>query len=226
MLSILKRTVRKSFPNLFLRPEGEEGVRRAGHRLYIGGAWDEIGELQFGYLKSRGMKQDHVLLDIACGSLRLGVKAIPYLDRGNYLGIEKEQSLIDAGINIELGKDVFNEKMPELVVSSAFEIERFSKKPDFAIAQSLFTHLTPEIINLCFAKLRPHMHEGSVFFGTYFLKTPNFKNPTQSHDHGFFAYSEAEMLQFGTDNGFRAEYIGNWNHPRKQVMVEYRINAE
>ena len=38
-----------------------------------------------------GVSQDMLVLDIACGSLRLVVKAIPYLDKSHYLGIEKEE---------------------------------------------------------------------------------------------------------------------------------------
>jgi hypothetical protein len=37
-----------------------------------------------------------------------------------------------------------------------------------------------------------------------------------------FHYSQDEMLAFGTRNGFQPRYIGDWNHPRKQVLVEYR----
>jgi hypothetical protein len=188
MLSIIKQKIRIAFPNLFLRPEGDAGVKLAGHRKYIGGAWDEIGQLQFDFLVARGLQPQHYLLDIACGSFRLGVKAIPYLEPGHYLGIEKEQSLIDAGSSIELGAKMMAERRPELVVSSSFEFDRFSTAPDFAIAQSLFTHLTPELINLCLRNLRPVMKPESRFYATYFIPKPGFKNPEKSHDHGFFAY--------------------------------------
>lgn len=223
MLSALKSTFRKLFPNMLLAPQGEAGVRAAGHRKYVGGAWDEIGQLQFDFLRGQGLRPDHVLLDIACGSFRLGVKAIPYLDRGHYLGIEKEQALIELGKDKELGVALMTEKAPELIVSAAFEFEKFTRQPDFAIAQSLFTHLTPALIDQCFVKLRPVMKPETRVFATYFVAKPGFKNPDSSHDHGVFAYSEAEMLSFGTRNGFKANYIGDWNHPRSQVMVEYTI---
>ncbi len=223
MLTTLKKKLRTVFPNLLLAPQGDAGVRAAGHRKYVGGAWDEIGQLQFDFLVAQGMRPQDSLLDIACGCFRLGVKAIPYLDRGNYLGIEKEQALIDLGVAEELGPQLVAEKAPELVVSAAFESEKFSKQPDYAIAQSLFTHLTPEVIDICFAKLRPVMKPNSRFYATYFLAAPGFKNPKESHDHGVFAYSQAEMCEFGTRNGFRADYIGDWNHPRSQVIVVYSI---
>lgn len=223
MLSALKQVIRTSLPNLFLQPQGENGVRKAGHRQYIGGAWDEIGKLQFDFLVSRGLQPQHRLLDIACGSFRLGVKAIPYLDAGHYLGIEKEQSLIDLGKEHELGAGLLAEKRPELVCSASFEFERFSQQPDFAIAQSLFTHLPGDLVNMCFARLRPVLKPDSRFYATYFLRRPGFRNPEKAHDHGFFAFDQPEMEAFGTRNGFVANYIGDWNHPRKQMIVEYRL---
>ena len=82
------------------------------------------------------------LLDIACGSLRAGCRFVPYLERGNYLGIDIDSGLIKHGRNHELGPTLCEIKQPEFVISSDFEFSRFSKRPDFAIAQSLFTHLT------------------------------------------------------------------------------------
>ena len=85
------KAVRKVFPLAFLDPEGDRGIEAIGHRQYVGGNWDEIGNLQFNFLKSKGLKPESYLLDIACGSLRLGVKAIPYLNPDHYLGIGKEE---------------------------------------------------------------------------------------------------------------------------------------
>jgi hypothetical protein len=69
------------------------------------------------------------------------VHFIKYLDRGNYLGIEKEQSLIERGLASELPADVRDTEHPEFVVSDSFAFDRFSKQPEFSLAQSLFTHL-------------------------------------------------------------------------------------
>ena len=103
-------------------PEGESGIRQIGHREYIGGRWDEIGALQFDFLVAHGLRPEHVLLDIACGSFRLGVRAVPYLDAGNYHGIEKERRLIEIGAEQELGAALVAEKRPELIVSAVDEM--------------------------------------------------------------------------------------------------------
>ncbi len=218
----LVKLIRMINPFAFLNPEGDKGIEVMGHREYIGGHWDEIGSLQFEFLKSRGLQPGSYLLDIACGSLRLGVKAIPYLEPGHYLGVEKEAGLVEAGLNEELGRDVRNAKQPNIVISDSFEFGKLGQQADFAIAQSLFSHLPPDMINDCFRKLHRVMAEGGVFYATYFeVDTPR-KNPDKPHDHGYFAYTRAEMLAFGDDHGFTSNYIGDWNHPRNQKVVEYR----
>lgn len=222
MAALIKKLVKKVMPFAFLEPEGESGIQKIGHRNYVGGMWDEIGSMQFDFLVMQGLKPQHRLLDIACGALRLGVKAIPYLEPGHYLGIEKEATLVKAGLEVELDPAVRAEKRPNIVVSDAFEFERLGAKADYAMAQSLFSHFPPGLIGQCFSKLRPHMAEGSVFFATYFETQSPIRNPDVPHDHGFFAYTRSEMCGFGEANGFEAEYIGDWKHPREQVIVAYR----
>lgn len=216
------QAVRKVLPFAFLEPEGDKGIDKIGHREYVGGMWDEIGQLQFNFLLSRGLKPDSYLLDIACGSLRLGVKAIPYLEPMHYLGIDKEEGLVKAGLEKELDQKVRAEKKPNIVVSDSFEFEKLGQKANFAMAQSLFTHLPPDLIHLCFKRLGPQFDDDGAFYATYFETSQQIRNPKESHDHGFFGYTKQEMLEFGTANGFEANYIGDWKHPREQVIVEYR----
>jgi SAM-dependent methyltransferase len=230
----LKKALKKAIASVpFLRPllarpripHGPEGIRKAGHRRYIGGMWEEIGKLQFDFLVQQGLKPQHYFVDVACGSLRAGVHLIPYLEPGHYLGIEKEPELIEAGMEKEISPEIAKAKQPEFVVSDSFEFEKFSKVPDYGIAQSLFTHLPPAVIDLCFAKLRGHFSPDGVFYATYFESAEPVKNPDEPHDHGFFVYTRDHMLEFGTRNGWNAEYIGNWNHPRDQVIVKYTLQG-
>lgn len=225
MLLRLRTLANKLFESRPVPLQGPEGVRQAGHRNYVGGLWDELGALQLDMLVAKGLLPHHYLLDIACGSLRLGVKAIPYLQAGHYLGIEKEPSLVEAGLYDELGVSLLEEKRPEIIVSDAFEFEKLSQRPDFVIAQSLFTHLTAQDINLCFAKLRPFAKPSTLFYATFFEAHAKTNNPAQSHARDYFAYTRAEMLEFGSRNGFSGSYIGNWSHPRSQVLVEYRLDG-
>ena len=222
MKSTLKRIVRKIAPFAFLPFKGDRGIAIRGHRGYVGGMWEEIGKLQFDFLLSEGLRPDSYLLDIACGSLRLGVKAIPYLERSHYLGIEKESGLVKAGLEKELDPKIRLEKQPHVVISDSFEFEKLGQKADSAIAQSLFTHLPSSLINLCFKKLYPWLEDDGVFYATFHETERRINNPKKPHDHGYFAYTQTEMCGFGETNGFTSNYIGDWNHPRNQVIVEYR----
>lgn len=209
----------KVFPNTKL--QGPQGIKQIGHRDYVGGLWDQMGKLQFDFLVSQGLKPTDYLVDIACGSLRAGVHLIPYLEVGHYLGIEKEIDLIHAGIEKELGHELFEQKKPELVISDSFEFEKFTARPTYGIAQSLFTHLPPLMIDDCFSKLRRVMQPNGAFFATYFEVGYQRKNLDSPHDHLSFAYTRAEIEAFGTRNGWTARYIGEWNHPRDQRICVY-----
>ena len=202
--------------------EGTAGIQKLGHRNYVGGRWDEIGDLQFNFLVAHGLEPQSVLLDIACGSLRLGCRAIPYLAPGHYLGIEKEGELLRAGLEQELDPAVVQRQRPQLVVDDSFAFEKLGKVADLAMAHSLFTHLPPEAIGLCFQRLRPWLQAEGVFYATYFPTAQTRRQSARGHDHGYFAYTDAEIRTFGDDHGFHCDLLGDWGHPRGQVMAAYR----
>jgi hypothetical protein len=196
------------------------GVMVFGHRDYVGALWDEIGSLQFRFMVDQGLLPRHVLVDIACGSLRGGVHFIPYLDAGNYLGIEKERNLIRLGLKKELSGTLVAAKCPELVVSDTFEFHRFSRQANYAIAQSLFTHLPPAMIKDCLTKLRAFAPECRLF-ATFSESDSTTTNPETPCDTVGFHYTKSEMEELAVATGWAFRYIGDWGHPRGQVMTEF-----
>jgi hypothetical protein len=211
MLSRLRKYIPGMRP-----PIGGEGPRG-----FVGGLWHEMGELQFRFLLDQGLEPSHVLLDIACGSLRAGVRLVPYLDTGHYLGIDIDPSLIEHGRKVELGEKLCAIKRPEFVVSGSFEFDRFSRRPDYAIAHSLFTHLTRADIGLCLRNLRAVAQSNTILFATFFEVARASDNPAQSHPHAPFRYTREQMRLLGDAAGLRMEYIGAWAHPRNQKMLRY-----
>lgn len=205
---------------ILIKLEGEEGIRQLGHREYVGGLWGELGRLQLDFMVDQGLLPSHCFLDVGCGALRGGVLFISYLDPGNYLGIDKEPGLIRAGIEHELGREVYELKRPELVVSAAFEFESFSRKPRFSLAQSLFTHFNQQDLGLCLTRLRSFVEPGHTHFATFF-EGDSSDNPARSHSHLGFRYSVKEMEGFGVRSGWRPTYLGDWSHPRHQVMMRF-----
>jgi hypothetical protein len=162
------------------------------------------------------------MIDIACGSLRAGVHFIRYLDAGKYCGMEKERDLIRAGIAEELGRELFHAKRPNFIITDRFAFECCDVPPDFALAQSLFTHLTPELIGLCLGNLRRCIAGDGVFFATFNESKSAKPNPAEPHDHDMFFYTRSQMEDFGSRAGWIPTYIGGWGHPRDQVMMSYK----
>jgi len=204
-----------------LIPEGKIGLKLIGYRNYVGGMWDEIGELQFNYIVSQGLNPDHCFMDVGCGALRGGVRFIEYLNDGNYLGFDKEKKLVEIGKKKVLPKGLSDIKHPEFVISDNFNFDDFSKKPDFALALSLFTHLNSEDIIKCLKNLKNFVKKDHTFFATFF-EGESGENPDSSHSLDHFDYTKDEMISFGERTGWKAEYIGDWNHPRDQKIMKYQ----
>ena len=219
----LSRALLRSVDETSGEGPSSEIVEGEGDRDCVGGLWEALGTLQYRFMLERGLEPHHVLLDVACGSLRAGARFIAYLDTGHYLGIEVLGKLIDAGVDRELGQKVAAAKSPELVMSDRFEFERFSKQPDFVIAQSLFAHLTGRDIRLCLRNLRSVAKPGTRFFASFFETHKPQANAEHSDPRGKFLYSREQMWQFGAEFGWCSRYIGHWNHPRDQRMFEYFI---
>lgn len=200
-----------------------ERIRTIGHRAFVGGDganWDEIAILQMNFLKLEGLDVHHTLLDVACGSLRAGRLFINYLDEGNYLGIDKEVNLIIHGVAEELGIKTFVEKRPLFVVSGDFELSKFNRRPDYALAQSLLTHLTADDVYKCFKSLRKVIADDGKFYATFFEVESPVENFLISDAIDCFFYTREQMKTLADIAGWNMHYIGDWGHPRQQKMVK------
>ena len=121
-----------------------------------------------------------------------------------------------------MSPDVREIKRPVLIVDGDFAFERFGVRPDYALAQSLFTHLPPPSIEKCLRNLRGVIADDGVFLATFFETPEPIANPDKPHDRMGFAYTRGQMEQFGRSTGWRPEYFGDWGHPVGQMMMRYR----
>lgn len=221
------------------------------HREMIGGRWEEIGALQYNYLKSAGLMPHHKLADIGCGSLRGGVHFVRYLEAGNYYGFDLVQGLIDAGLAHELQPlGLLDKVSPEQFhAAEGFDFpkhwqggrqggrqeQREGEREgeglmDMAIALSLFTHLTMNSISQCLHKARRILKTGAEFHATIFLGDPDNINAPFSQGDGFTSYAvqdpyhycRADMDYLARKNGYSLEGISGFDHPRHQVMTVFK----
>jgi SAM-dependent methyltransferase len=206
----------------FDNEDSRKRIADMGHRGFIGGQtpemWYGIGTLQYHFLISQGLRPSSKFLDIACGSLRLGQYLIPYLDKGNYFGLDAEPRLIEAGLAHELPNEIVAMKAPVFATNTVFDFS-FIESFDFAMAQSLFTHLVMQDIDLCFRHLRGKAHNDSRFYFTFFEGDSSNNRHDVSHANRRWMYSRQELADTAGQRGWKLDYIGAWNHPRQQMMM-------
>ncbi|MHA6718570.1 methyltransferase [Sphingomonas sp. RS6] len=214
-----------------------DGVSKGLHRQLIGDQWDAIGRLQFEFLVSEGLKPEHKLVDIGCGSLRGGVHFVNYLEPGNYHGSDMNQAFLDAGYDIELAEAGIQDRMPRenLVCTDAFELPWPDGTFDFAIAQSVFTHLTLNRIRQCLVRTAPKMKPGGTFYATFFELPDGAPSdrPLRHEPGGKITYDVQDPYHYSVRDlsyairglPWHLRYIGDWNHPRAQRICAF-VRAE
>jgi SAM-dependent methyltransferase len=205
-------------------------IRSGAHRDFVGGMWDEIGSLQFEFLKNQGLVPGHRLMDIGCGCLRGGAHFVPYLERGHYYGIDLNASLIEAGQKELLQNAANAGKAPDLRVTDRFDLAQFGVRFDYALAVSVFTHLYANHIGRCLVEVKNALAPQGKFFATFFAApTPLHLEPiahlpgqiVTHFDRDPFHYSFAEMEMLARFAGLSVELIGDWGHPRDQRMLSF-----
>jgi SAM-dependent methyltransferase len=210
----------------------KQSVMAGQHRDAVGGMWEEIGRLQLNFLIANGLARSSKLIDIGCGCLRGGTKFISYLDENLYFGIDSNSSLLDAGYNIELKSLGLENKLQQhnLVCDDGFCFDAFEAQFDFAIAQSLFTHLPLNQIKLCLSRLATKMNPGGKFFASFFLvvedhpfgqRFTHLGGVTSFDAKDPYHYRFSEIAHLCHDLPWKVNLIGEWGHPRDQRMVEF-----
>jgi SAM-dependent methyltransferase len=189
----------------------------ADPRAAVGGCWEEIGQLQFDFLLRWGLPPHHKLLDLGCGTLRGGRKLIPYLEPGNYSGVDLSSKAIDYAKDLVEWEGLV-EQRPRLLVAGdkSLDFGMFADEHfDVILAQSVFTHLPPKHIEACIEHIGPMMEERSLFFFTY-LPAPEYAR-TGLKD---FRYPLSFFEEVSERHGFSLEDVSrDYPHPWGQKML-------
>jgi hypothetical protein len=121
-----------------------------------------------------------------------------------------------------LGLALFRAKRPLFIVTDNFAFECCDTRPDFGLAQSLFTRLAPSSIALCLENLRTRICDDGIFYATFGEARIARANPAEAHGRENFYYTRFEMEDFGKRAGWVPAYIGEWGHPNGEMMIAYR----
>ncbi|MBN2631304.1 MAG: class I SAM-dependent methyltransferase [Rhodobacteraceae bacterium] len=160
----------------------DTALAKGRHRDIVGGRWEETGRIQMQLLRDAGMQPHHHLLDIGAGSLRLGCKAVPWLNPGHYWATDASRALMLRGRALELADPA---RLPEdhLIEDAAFAFPGVPQTIDYAIAFGVFTHLPLASLRAALATARQHLSGVQALLLTVFLAPP---------DRAMAAYRQAD----------------------------------
>jgi SAM-dependent methyltransferase len=221
----VKRPVKKIVPRRYHRLFDPEWHRRTIGNLPL---WEELGDLQFSFLVERGLQPGHYLLDVGCGPLRGGLRFIDYLEAGRYFGIDKNADVLEEALRTEIPTSGLGDKRPTLRAMDDFDFTSLGQTFDYAIAQSVFTHLPLNSIMLCLMRMEHALRPGGQFYATFFENAGgkrNLADITQAEtvvthfDRDFYHYDFGTFEWICDETSLKAEYVGSWDNPRNQKML-------
>lgn len=201
-----------------LRPGSEH------YRAYVGppAHYDYMGATQFSLLFMLGIREEHHVLDLGCGSLRAGRFLIQYLLPNRYFGVEPNDWLWKKAIETEIGQDIIKIKKPKFSKTPSFDIENLSKgRFNFIIAQSIFSHtgndLFKQALEQSAKSLKPN---GQFIFTVLDEKTKAYGNRMRGDQEKGWIYPEcvtfeqAQVAELCASFGIHVQRL-NWFHPRQ-----------
>lgn len=187
----------------------------AHYRAYVGPPedYDLVAAMCFGLLTSLGLRARHRLLDVGCGSLRLGRLLIPYLNDGHYYGLEPNQWLVDEGLAQELGQGIVSLKNPRFYYGDSSTMIGATALFDFVIAQSIFSHCGLDLLIKHLTEIRSTLAPSGALLATFV--TGETDNDASGWVYpGCVNYTPARMAQMAGDCGYEFELL-DWQHPRQ-----------
>lgn len=190
---------------------------RAGddhYRAYVGPPqrYDFIGLSQLSLLFMLGLREHHRLLDVGCGSLRLGRMAIPFLLKDRYFGIEPEAWLIEEGFDRELGRDALALKGPRFDHNSDFRADMFGVEFDFIIAQSVFSHTGALIVQEALQNLASSLAPTGLMVTNWWTQSGPSPEGQGWVYPGCVEFSDASIHDMASRSGLACRRIP-WMHP-------------
>jgi hypothetical protein len=202
-----------------------DALEKGRHRDIVGGRWDETGRAQLAALRTEGLLPHHRLLDIGAGSLRLGCKAVSYLDPSHYWATDLSGALMHRGYHLELTQ---KDRLPpaHLIEDAGFTYPGIPPNIDYAIAFAVFTHLPADHLAPALTNLYTRFPNLARLLFTVFLAPDEHKGRTQyrqpdgvvTHpNRAPYHVLAADVLNIAQATGFTAQ-ARETQLPRGQIL--------
>jgi SAM-dependent methyltransferase len=179
-------------------------------------SWLKLGQMQFDYLVSHGLKPGMRMLEIGCGNLRAGRLFIDYLEAGDYYGIDISPEILLAAQRT-LTEAGLQDKLPHLTPVGDLKLAFLpSGCFDVVHAHSVFSHSPIEVIEECLAHVGRVMKPDG-FFDFTFDRTEGAEHHVLRED---FYYRTETLVALAGRYGLTGQFMKDWEElPHEQSKL-------
>lgn len=159
------------------RSESEQDFRK----ILVGSVefWPAFRGLWKPFLESQGLVPAHHLLDLGCGTLRVGAPLIGHLDPGHYVGVDvREEVLPEARREIEA--QGLTAKDATLIHCTDLRDLEVGRRFDVVLAGSVLVNLADEILDVFLGAVNRHLATDGAFYANVNIA----EHVTRQNDEG------------------------------------------
>lgn len=150
--------------------------------------WGIHGDWQREFLIAQGLQSQHRLLEIGSGTGRLARKIVPYLDDGNYVGVEISDGA--RGYSVRLAaSEGWQNKHPAFY--SSVDVVEQGVTQDYLWGFSVFIHLPAHVMRDVFEECAERMGPDSRFYFSYVPEAADARTGLKQWRHTLGTYKSA-----------------------------------
>lgn len=128
----------------------------------------DVGKEFLTFLKDEGLRPEHRLLDYGCGILRGGLQFVPYLEAGNYVGVDISEVRLTQGRQLMAKAGIADDRYSLFLVRDCSLKELGDRQFDYVWAHAVLMHMPEADIREFLSSLKKHLAPGALLYFTFF----------------------------------------------------------
>jgi SAM-dependent methyltransferase len=197
--------------------DAQYASRMAARHGMVGPAdlWEMKRRFQIDFLKGVGLRPDHHLLDLGCGTMRGGIPLIQYLDVGHYTGVDVRPAVLEEGCR-EIEENGLVGRQPQLLCCEDLREFQAGRCFDVIWAFAVLIHMPDSVLDGALEAVARHLEPAGIFYAT-----ANIDERTEGTWQGFPVVSRtmAFYQEAVARHGLTLDDLGSLNslghvHPR------------
>lgn len=170
------------------------------------------GALCLDFLKENGLEPHHKVLDLGCGNLSQGKPLIEYLNDRNYVGLEPNGWLVEAGL---LEFPHLEAKNPRFTWRTDFDPSGFETF-DYVIAHSVLSHVADWQLEQALLNIRKNVVEGGLWIAS--LRLDQYDSGTRRWAYPDVSYFRLDTVKtIGYHAGWHVEQLPTYRERMMEV---------